>query len=44
MTNLRQRGWDIPGGHLEPGETPEAAMRREVLEEAGAVLADIPTR
>jgi len=41
MTNLRQRGWDIPGGHLEAGETPEAAMRREVLEEAGAVLIDV---
>lgn len=41
MTNLRQRGWDIPGGHLEPGETPEAAMRREVMEEAGAVLGDV---
>ena len=41
MTNLRQRGWDIPGGHLEPGETPEAAMRREVMEEAGAQLADV---
>ena len=41
MTNLRQRGWDIPGGHLEAGETPEAAMRREVLEEAGAVLMDV---
>jgi 8-oxo-dGTP diphosphatase len=41
MTNLRQRGWDIPGGHLEPGETPEAAMRREVIEEAGAVLVDV---
>jgi len=41
MTNLRQRGWDIPGGHLEPGETPEAAMRREVMEEAGALLTDV---
>lgn len=20
MTNLRQRGWDIPGGHLDPGK------------------------
>jgi hypothetical protein len=28
MTNLRQRGWDISGGHLDLGETPEAAMRR----------------
>lgn len=41
MTHLRQRGWDIPGGHLEPGETPEAAMRREVMEEAGALLTDV---
>lgn len=41
MTNLRQRGWDIPGGHMEPGETPEAAMRREVMEEAGALLTDV---
>lgn len=41
MTNLHQRGWDIPGGHLDPGETPEAAMRREVIEEAGALLADV---
>ena len=41
MTNLRQRGWDIPGGHLEPGELPEAAMRREVLEEANVLLTDV---
>ncbi|MEZ4734198.1 MAG: NUDIX domain-containing protein [Caldilineaceae bacterium] len=41
MTNLRQRGWDIPGGHLESGETPETAMRREVMEEAGALLTDV---
>lgn len=33
MTNLSARGWDIPGGHLEAGELPEDALRREVQEE-----------
>lgn len=27
--------WSIPGGRLEPGETDEAGVRREVLEETG---------
>lgn len=28
-------GWEIPGGRLEPGETPEEAARREAEEETG---------
>jgi 8-oxo-dGTP pyrophosphatase MutT (NUDIX family) len=32
----RSRGeWVLPKGHIEPGETPEAAAVREVQEEAG---------
>jgi 8-oxo-dGTP diphosphatase len=38
MTNLRSRGWDLPGGHVELGEQPEETVRREVQEEAGATL------
>ncbi len=41
MTNLNTRGWDIPGGHLEEGESPEVAMRREVWEETGARLSNV---
>lgn len=25
--------WDIPGGHFEAGETPEACIVREMIEE-----------
>lgn len=30
--------WDIPGGHLEAGETPEACIKREMNEEIGITL------
>ncbi|HSV87921.1 MAG TPA: NUDIX domain-containing protein [Bacteroidales bacterium] len=31
----RYEKWDLPKGHLEPGETPAIAAEREILEETG---------
>ena len=34
-------GWGIPGGFLDRGEHPEAAIRRELNEETGIELSDL---
>lgn len=33
--NPRRQGWEMPGGHIEGGESPEEAIEREYMEESG---------
>lgn len=42
LSRHRCRGtWETQSGHIEPGETPLQAMRRELYEEAGALDFDL---
>ena len=38
LADIATRGWCIPSGHVEAGETFEEAVRREAWEETGATL------
>ncbi len=41
LANIRGRGYCAPSGRIEKGESPEESARREVYEEAGAVLSEL---
>ena len=36
--NVYPHFWDIPGGSVEPGETPQEGARREAVEEIGVEI------
>ena len=35
VRKIKGTTWELPGGRIEPGEVPEAAAKREFLEETG---------
>lgn len=41
LCDIVGRGWCVPSGIVEPGETSEQAARREAIEEAGAIVGDL---
>jgi 8-oxo-dGTP diphosphatase len=41
VRHRERKTWEIPGGHIEPGESPDDAASRELMEETGAEIFNI---
>jgi len=41
VKNKERHGWELPAGHIEPGEEAMEAAHRELYEETGTTRADI---
>lgn len=39
--NKKRQGWEIPGGHIEKGESWLDAAKREMYEETGAIKIEV---
>ena len=44
VRHFRRRSWEMPGGEVNEGETPEEAIEREFREETGMEFEPISTR
>jgi len=42
--NPKRKGWEMPGGHIEPGEDLGSAVIRESLEESGHLIEVVAIR
>lgn len=41
LYNKYRKLWELPGGMIEPGESPRACAVRECMEESGQAIADL---
>lgn len=41
LIRANRSGWGLPGGFINPGEQPENALKRELMEEVGINITDL---